>query len=57
MGFISRNRISASGGTVGGGGLALAGLILGIVGFLLSGAEVIWWLFIAVHSASSSTTP
>ena len=35
MGFISRNRIAQSGGAVGGGGMAMAGLILGIVGFLL----------------------
>ena len=28
MGFISRQRIASSGGTLGGGGLALAGLIL-----------------------------
>jgi hypothetical protein len=35
MGFISRNRITASGGAVSGGGLAMAGLILGVVGFLL----------------------
>jgi uncharacterized protein DUF4190 len=57
MGFIARQRISASGGTVGGGGLALAGLILGIVAFILSGAEVIWWLVVTVNSASSSGTP
>jgi hypothetical protein len=41
MGFISRNRITASGGAVGGGGLAMAGLILGVVGFLL-------WVILAI---------
>jgi hypothetical protein len=55
MGFIARQRITASGGTVGGGGLALAGLILGIVGFVLTAAEVIWWIFVASQSASNTT--
>jgi hypothetical protein len=36
MGYISRQRISSSGGAVGGGTLALVGLILGIVGFVVS---------------------
>src|SRR5258707_13309811 len=31
MGFISRQRVASSGGTLGGGGLPLAGLILGLV--------------------------
>src|SRR5207253_5651551 len=34
MGFISRQRISTSGGALGGGTLALVGLILGIFGFV-----------------------
>jgi len=54
MGFISRQRIAASGGTVGGGGLAMAGLIIGIVGFIASAGWAIVYLFIAVHSASNS---
>jgi hypothetical protein len=33
MGLISRRRIAASLGTLGGGGVALAGLILGVIGF------------------------
>ena len=55
MGFISRQRIASSGGTLGGGGLALAGLILGIVGFL---ASVIWffaYIFIVSHTTTTST--
>jgi len=36
MGFISRRRIAASPGTLGGGGVALAGLILGVIGFAAS---------------------
>jgi len=34
MGFISRQKVATSGGTVGGGTLALVGMILGILGFL-----------------------
>jgi len=36
MGFISRQRIATSGGALGGGALAIIGLILGIIGFLAS---------------------
>ena len=43
MGFISRRRVTASLGPLGGGGVARAGLILGIVGF---GVNVAWLLFI-----------
>lgn len=55
MGFISRQRISSSGGTLGGGTLAIVGLILGIVGFVASVA----WFLVAIsgvlNSASTST--
>ena len=43
MGFSSRRRIAAGLGTLGGGGVARAGLILGIVGF---GVNIAWLLFI-----------
>src|ERR1700681_2456568 len=33
MGFVSRQRIATSGGALGGGTLAVIGLVLGIVGF------------------------
>src|SRR6266571_5134159 len=36
MGFISRQRIATSGGMLGGGTLAMVGLILGIIGFVAS---------------------
>ena len=36
MGFISRQRVASSGGALGGGTLALIGLILGVVGFVAS---------------------
>jgi uncharacterized protein DUF4190 len=54
MGFISRQRVAASGGTVGGSGIALAGLVLGIVGFLASAAWAIAYIFIVSHAGSSS---
>jgi len=58
MGFISRQRIAASAGTVGGGGMALAGLILGIVGFIASAAWAISWLFLVAHTTSNTlSTP
>lgn len=50
MGFISRQRIATSGGAVGGGTLALVGLILGIVGFV---ASVGWFFFVVVSGAMS----
>lgn len=53
MGFISRGRITSSGGTVGGGGLAIAGLILGVIGFI---GGIVWILiFIAASNGSTST--
>jgi hypothetical protein len=40
MGFIARRRVASSGGALGGGTLAVVGLVLGIVGFLLSAGAV-----------------
>jgi hypothetical protein len=54
MGFVSRNRITASGGALGGGGLAMAGLILGIVGTLLWIVGGIAW--VTTFSHFSTTT-
>ena len=54
MGFISRQRVAASGGSVGGGGLAMAGMIVGVVGFLASAAWAIAYLLIAMHGTSST---
>ena len=36
MGYISRQKVATSGGAIGGGTLALVGIILGILGFLAS---------------------
>ena len=52
MGFISRQRTATSGGAVGGGTLALVGMILGILGFLASSG---WILFLALSSRTPST--
>ena len=51
-GYISRRRIAASGGPVGGGGIALAGLIVGIVGFAISGL----WLFLFLIGTVTSNS-
>ena len=55
MGFISRQRIAASGGTVAGNNYALVGLILGIVGFVLSAGWAITYIFILSKFGSTST--
>jgi len=52
MGFISRQRIASSGGTVGGGTLATVGLVLGIIGFIAS----VGWFFLILSGALSSST-
>ncbi len=55
MGFISRQRIASSGGTLGGGGMALAGLILGIVAFVASVAWFFTFIFLIPHASSTSS--
>jgi hypothetical protein len=55
-GFISRQRVTASGGTLGGGGYALAGMILGIVGFVASVLAFFFWSYSFTHS-SINTLP
>ena len=52
MGFISRQRITSSGGALGGGTLALIGLILGVVGFVAS----VGWFFLIIGGTISSLT-
>jgi hypothetical protein len=53
MGFISRQRINTSGGALGGGTLALVGLILGIVGFVAGVAA--FFLYIFAGTLSNNT--
>lgn len=60
LGFMSRREIARSGGTVGGDGLALGGIITGILSTLLTVGMVIFYVAIigaAVASAPSYTPP
>jgi hypothetical protein len=58
MGFIARQRVASSGGTLGGGTLAVVGLVLGIVGFILSaGAIVLVLVGIIATPGISTPTP
>jgi hypothetical protein len=52
MGFISRQRIASSGGALGGGTLAVIGLVLGVVGFVAS----VGWFFLIISGAINSAT-
>jgi len=52
MGFIARQRIASSQGAVGGGALALIGLVLGIIGFLASVGA--FFVYISIGIASKS---
>ncbi len=57
MGFISRQRVASSGGALGGGTLAIVGLVLGVIGFV---ASVIWFFVIAsgtFNNSIASPTP
>ena len=55
MGFIARQRIATSGGALGGGALAMVGLVLGIVGFLASVGAFFAFALTGVFNSSSST--
>jgi uncharacterized protein DUF4190 len=57
MGFISRQRVASSGGTLGGGGIALAGLILGVIGFVISAGWALTWIFAVSHNNATNTLP
>jgi hypothetical protein len=50
MGFISRQRIGTSGGALGGGTLAVIGILLGIVGFVAS----VGWFFLLISGTINS---
>ena len=60
IGNSSRQRIQASGGTIGGGGMATAGFILGIIGtvfLVLAAIGVVFYAIIigaAIQNSSSS---
>ena len=55
MGFISRQRISSSGGALGGGTMSVIGLILGIVGFIASVGFFFLYVTGAINSSSTSS--
>ena len=58
MGFISRQRIATSGGALGGGTLAIVGLILGIIGFVLGVAAFFFWIYAgSISNTTATTTP
>ena len=52
MGFISRQRVASSGGVLGGGTLAVIGLVLGILGFVAS----VGWFFLVIWGGINSST-
>ena len=54
MGFIARQRISTSGGALGGGALAMIGLVLGILGFVLSVGA--FFLIVLTGALNNSTS-
>jgi uncharacterized protein DUF4190 len=56
MGFISRQRIATSGGAIGGGTLAMVGLILGIIGFIAGVGAFFFWIY-ATSLGNSTATP
>jgi hypothetical protein len=56
IGNSSRQRIAASGGTLGGGGLATAGMILGIIGTVFLVIGVIGFA-VAVANGLSAANP
>jgi hypothetical protein len=55
LGFMSKRDIARSGGTLGGDGLALGGIITGIISTLLSVGMIIF--YVAVISAAVASTP
>lgn len=52
IGNASRQRVAASGGTLGGGGLATAGLILGVIGTI----ELVFGVISVVVAVASNMT-
>ena len=56
MGFISRQRIATSGGAVGGGTLAIVGMILGIIGFIAGVGAFFFWIY-ASSLTNSTASP
>jgi hypothetical protein len=58
MGFISRQRINTSGGALGGGALAIVGLITGIIGFVVGVASFFFIIFAGtLNNTVGTATP
>jgi len=53
IGNASRRRIQASGGTLGGAGMATAGFVLGIVGTVILVLGVVYFIAIIIGAAST----
>ena len=53
LGFISRQRIATSGGMIRGGTMAVIGLVLGVLGFVVS----VIWFFVIASGAFNNSTP
>ena len=56
IGNGSRNRIQASGGTLGGYGMATAGWIMGIIGTVILALEILWVIIAVIGSIISSSS-
>jgi len=54
FGFVARGQIKNSGGTQGGNGLAVAGIIIGFVGLLLWLLYIVFWVIIGVAATTSN---
>jgi len=56
LGNSSRNRIQASGGALGGYGLATAGFVLGIIGTIILALGVLYLIVRILAAASGAST-
>ena len=56
IGNASRNRIKASGGTLGGSGMATAGFVLGIIGMVELALAILWVIITIIAAAASRSS-
>ena len=56
IGNASRNRIKASGGTLGGSGMATAGFVLGIIGMVELALGILYVIVLIIAAASSHSS-
>ena len=50
LGIVARKEIDASGGRQSGGGMAIAGIILGIVGIIVSVVFIVFWGYVVTSA-------